>query len=111
MRPMPSSRPMSSSVFATIFVMIFALIGTASAPVLAANASIDPVPGSLTLGEIMEREQWNNGPRAPLLPVRTPAEPIAEATPFPAQEVPVVQGPAQPATSRVVRQVYPLPKR
>ncbi|OYU49667.1 MAG: hypothetical protein CFE31_04750 [Rhizobiales bacterium PAR1] len=101
-------RPKFSTACAAGFVAILALIDASSMAVNAANAPIDPVPGSLTLGEIMEREQWNNGPRAPLRPVRAPAEPVAEATLFPAQEAPVVQA---PAASRVVRQVYPLPKR
>lgn len=97
-----------SSTCAAGFVAIVALTGAFSMAANAANAPIDPIPGSLTLGEIMEREQWNNGPRAPLRPARAPAEPVAEATLFPAQEAPVVQAPAAP---RAVRQVYPLPKR
>lgn len=94
-----------------VHLVILAGLTLSSTPLLAANAPIDPVPGSLTLGEIMDREKWNNGPRAPLLPVRTTPEPVAEATPFPVQEAPVVQTPAASAAPRAVRQVYPLPKR
>jgi hypothetical protein len=92
-----------------VYATFFAWFVLFSWPLYAANAPIDPVPGSMTLGEIMEREQWNAGPRPPLLPVRNAPEPVAEAKPFPAQEVPVVQVPATPAAPRIVRQVYPLP--
>jgi hypothetical protein len=80
---------MRALAFGVIPLIIFFI-----APVKAANGPIDPVPGSLTLGEILEREQWNNGPRPALRPVRVIAGPEAGPTPFPAQDAPVVAAPA-----------------